>query len=300
MPTAKGPRSTPAAGDGRIISFGITGILSAHDAKNGKLLWRRGFEKQFEKADPAFGTAVSPLLWNGLCFVHIGNDNQGALMALHAKTGKTAWQWTGDSPAYGSPSIISLHGTQQLLSHSRNTINGHDPKSGNLLWRIPLTSGGLNSVSPLVAGDTIISSVFRVGTQAHRLFRKDGQWTSELVWQDAGTNFYMSTPVIQGNLLYGLSNRRKGQFVCMNVKDGEIQWQNRGRSGENASITRAGDTILALSTDGILYVFPTGSQSFQLAKTYRLAETQAWAHPAYFENKIAVKSLDRLAVWSFQ
>ena len=37
----KGVKSTPAAADGRIFTFGINGTLSAFDAKNGKTLWRK-------------------------------------------------------------------------------------------------------------------------------------------------------------------------------------------------------------------------------------------------------------------
>src|SRR5262249_12993577 len=36
-----GPRSTPAVADGRVFTFGVTGILSCFDARAGALLWRK-------------------------------------------------------------------------------------------------------------------------------------------------------------------------------------------------------------------------------------------------------------------
>ena len=40
----KGPKSTPTLADGRLFTFGITGVLSAWNAADGRLLWRKSFE----------------------------------------------------------------------------------------------------------------------------------------------------------------------------------------------------------------------------------------------------------------
>ncbi len=39
----KGPKSTPVIAEGRLITLGITGILSVYDLTRGRLLWRRPF-----------------------------------------------------------------------------------------------------------------------------------------------------------------------------------------------------------------------------------------------------------------
>ncbi|PYV15990.1 MAG: serine/threonine protein kinase, partial [Acidobacteria bacterium] len=39
----KGPKSTPAASDGRLFTLGISGILSCYDLQTGKLAWRKDF-----------------------------------------------------------------------------------------------------------------------------------------------------------------------------------------------------------------------------------------------------------------
>src|SRR6201990_2765785 len=43
----KGPKSTPVVASGRVYTLGIAGLLSAHDAKTGRLVWRKDFSKQF-------------------------------------------------------------------------------------------------------------------------------------------------------------------------------------------------------------------------------------------------------------
>ncbi|HVF27762.1 MAG TPA: PQQ-binding-like beta-propeller repeat protein, partial [Pyrinomonadaceae bacterium] len=62
----KGPKSTPVVGDGKVFTLGITGILSAHDAKTGKLIWRKDFSKQYPTTSPLYGTAMSPVVEKNL------------------------------------------------------------------------------------------------------------------------------------------------------------------------------------------------------------------------------------------
>ena len=58
----KGPKSTPAHDRGRLFTFGIGGILSAWQAQDGRLLWRRDFKKEFPSTSPDFGVAMSPIV----------------------------------------------------------------------------------------------------------------------------------------------------------------------------------------------------------------------------------------------
>ena len=44
----KGPKSTPVHDRGRIFTFGISGVLSAWQAQDGRLLWRKDFKKEFK------------------------------------------------------------------------------------------------------------------------------------------------------------------------------------------------------------------------------------------------------------
>jgi outer membrane protein assembly factor BamB len=46
-----GPRSTPAVGDGKVVTLGIGGVLSCLDAASGKLVWRN---EDYTKEVPQF------------------------------------------------------------------------------------------------------------------------------------------------------------------------------------------------------------------------------------------------------
>ena len=54
----KGPKSTPVVDRGRIVTLGISGILSAFDAATGKVLWRHDFRKDFTSREPDFGARI--------------------------------------------------------------------------------------------------------------------------------------------------------------------------------------------------------------------------------------------------
>ena len=50
----------------------------------------------------------------------------------------------------------------------------------------------------------------------------------------------MSTPVLEGRPLYGLSHRKKGQLFCLDAATGKTVWLSEGRQGDNAALVAAG------------------------------------------------------------
>jgi outer membrane protein assembly factor BamB len=290
-----GPKSTPAVADGRVFTLGISGILAAHDVATGKLLWRT----DAPPAPPEFGTAMSPIVDGSLVIVHLGANDQGALTAFDAATGKPRWRWTGDGPAYASPVLAEIVGTRQLVTQSENSVIGVDPASGQLLWRLPFrTSYDQNSITPVVAKDVVIFSGLDNGTTAVRLTRKGATWTPEPLWKNDQVSMYMSSPVVIGGTLYGLSHRNSGQFFAIDVASGRTLWTTPGREGENASIVASGDLLLLSTTNAELIVARAGADKFTELKRYSTAESAVWAHPAVSGNTILVKDVDKLICWT--
>jgi outer membrane protein assembly factor BamB len=290
-----GPKSTPAVANGRVFTFGISGILSAHDVATGKLLWRT----DAPPAPPEFGTAMSPIVEGGLVIVHLGADDQGALTAFDAATGKPRWRWTGDGPAYASPVVAPISGMRQLVTQSENAVIGIDVANGNLLWRIPFrTSFDQNSITPVVAGDVVVFSGLDNPTMAVRVVHKGTSWATEPLWKNDQVSMYMSSPVMVGSTLYGLSHRNRGQFFAIDVASGRTLWTTPGREGENASIIASGELLLLSTTNAELIVARAGADRFSEVKRYPTAESAVWAHPAVSGNAILVKDLDKLICWT--
>ncbi len=289
-----GPKSTPVVAGDRVFTFGISGILSAHDLASGRVLWRTNAPQ----APPEFGTAMSPIVVDSHVVVHLGANDSGALTAFDVATGTPRWQWTGDGPAYASPVAVDIAGTRQIVTQSENAVIGVGATNGQLLWRIPFkTSYDQNSITPIVVKDVVIYSGLESGTTAIRVIRKGNAWAVEPLWKNDQVAMYMSTPVVAGGTLFGLSHRSRGQFFAIDLTSGKVLWTTPGREGENASIMLAGDLLLMSTTNAELIVARASTTRFEEVKRYTIAASAVWAHPAIAGRLILVKDVEKLICW---
>ena len=296
----KGPKSTPVVSGGRLFTLGVNGTLSAFDAATGKVVWRKQFAKEFDAATPDFGAAMSPVVDNGLLIVHAGGNKTGALMALDAVTGAPKWQWTGGSPAYASPIVATIGTTRQVITQSRSHVVGVNAATGALLWQIPFTTAyDQNVVTPVIAGNVLIYSGLDKPLAAVRLLSKAGKWTPEPLWQNDALPMFMSSPVVSGQRVFGLTHKNKGQFFCADLATGKALWTTRGREGENAALIVAGGLLLATTTEAELVVARIDSGKFDVVKRYTVADSPIWAHPVPVEKGVLIKDAETLSYWTF-
>jgi outer membrane protein assembly factor BamB len=243
---------------------------------------------------------MSPLVDEGLVIVHVGGNKTGALMAITAATGTTRWQWKGDGPAYASPVIATFAGMSQLVTQSRSHVVGLSVIDGTPLWQIPFTTAyDQNIVTPVIVGDLVIYSGVEQPLAAVRITRQAGKWTPQPVWKAESVPMYMSTGVVSGAYLFGLTHRNKGQFFCLDPRTGKVLWTTRGREGENAALATAGDVLLATTTEGELVVARRDPAKFELIKRYSIADSPVWAHPVPAGRGILIKDAESLAFWTF-
>jgi outer membrane protein assembly factor BamB len=296
----KGPKSTPIVSGGKLFTFGINGVLSCFDAKSGKLHWRKEFSKQYPNTSPLYGTAMSPIVVNGLCSVHVGGHDKGALTAFDTETGAVKWTNAEDGPAYSSPVLATLAGESQLVTYTQSNVVGISATTGKLLWKMAnKVPYDVNSVSPVVYKDLVIFSIHEKGVGAVRLSRQGTQLFAKEVWRNPAYESYMNTPVLAGNRLVGFSHKKKGQFFCLDAESGKMLWESSGRMGENAAILNAGDLFLVLTDEAKLFVLKNDATGFAPVKEYQVANSPTWAHPVLLGNRILVKDKTTLAALAF-
>ncbi|HEV3469461.1 MAG TPA: PQQ-binding-like beta-propeller repeat protein [Pyrinomonadaceae bacterium] len=297
----KGPKSTPVVADGRVFTLGITGVLSAHDAKTGRLVWRKDFSKQYPVTSPLYGTAMSPLVEGGLLVAHVGGHDRGALTAFDPATGAVRWSYDADGPAYSSPIVFTAGGERQIVTFTQKEFVSVSAATGKLLWKLPAkTMYDTNCNTAVAYKDTIIFSPEGKGIVAVRPVRQGGAWAAQEVWANAENELYMSSPVLHGNILFGLSARKKGQFFALDAATGKTLWQGEGRAGENAALLNLGGTLLALTNDAVLLVLPADAKAFAPAARYTVAASPTWAHPVFLGDRILVKDETTLASLSLK
>jgi len=287
-----GPKATPLFHNGKIFTLGLGGAFSAFDAKTGKLLW----QKPAPAEPPYYGMAVSPVGDKDLVIVHPGSH--GPLTAFDANTGAVKWAATGDS-AWASPIIVELGGTRQVVSMTSKSVISVAAADGALLWEHPWKSSGTAStMTPIVYGDTIIIASQKMPVAALRPTRRDGKWVAEVVWENKEISLFMSNPALIGETLTGLSERSSGQFFALDAKTGATLWLGQPREATNTAVVKAGELLFLLNDDAELIVARSSRTGFEPLKRYTVADSATWAQPAISGQRVFVKDVTSLALWT--
>ena len=297
----KGPKSTPLLSRGKIYSLGITGILSCFDFQTGTLSWRRDFSGHFPSTSPLYGTAMSPIMDGSLLIAHVGGNDDGSLLGLDAATGETRWSWKGDGPGYASPVIAEIAGVRHVITQSQKHVIGVSATTGELLWGLPFSTPYIqNIITPILYNDSVIFSGLDQGVTAVRVAKTSRGWSAEKVWENREASFYMSTPVIHGDHLYGMSHRNRGQFVCLDARTGASIWAGEARQGENAAVVVAADRLFFLTNDASLIVARATPRGFEIIRRYTVAGSPTWAHPVLLRNGLLIKDESNLSFWRWE
>lgn len=275
-----GPKSTPVFHGGRLFTLGIGGILTAFDARDGRIAWQKDFTGRFQATAPPFGTSMSPLVADGRLIVHAGGHEGGALIAFDPATGREAWTLAGDGPSYSSPIVTSFDGQAQIVIQVHRKILGVDPASGKSLWSVPfVTPCDQNIVTPLRAGELVVVSSQDTGTQGIRIVRKGAGWEPVVAWHVQDVSMYMSSPVLVNGRVVGLSHKKRGQYFALNPATGAVESTSAPGQGENAAFVAAPGGLLLLQGDGNLLVLPLDGKSFDPVRRYHVADSATYAHP---------------------
>ncbi len=285
-----GPKSTPLFHGGKLYTLGISGIVSAFDALSGKLVW----QKPAPAVQPYYGTAVSPVGYKDLVIVNPGD--YGPLTAFDAKVGEIRWTAKGDG-TYASPVIVDLEGTRQVVSMTQQSIAGVSLTDGAILWQHSWVCG-IQAITPIVYGETIIVSGHNMGVTALKPARREGKWRADVLWETKDISMFTSNPVLVRNTLFGLSHRASGQFFALDAHTGKVLWRGQPREATNTAIVKAGDLLFLLNDDAQLIVARSSRHGFEQTRRYTVADSATWAQPAISGNRIFVKDVSSLTLWT--
>lgn len=294
--------STPAT-DGRIVVawFGSQGV-HAYDL-NGRFLWRVDLGRldlgAYDIPTVEWGSASSPIIWNGLVILQCDTQTDSFMLALDSATGKTVWKTDRDElPSWGTPTVAVTTAGPQLVANASNFIRGYDPRTGKELWRLGRSSK-ITAPTPVFAdGVFVVASgraperpIFVVKPNSRGdLTLPDGKTNSEaVVWSRNGRGSYMPTPLIYNGILYVLGN--SGLFDAYNLQTGEEIYRQRlplVGSGFSASPVAADGKIYLSNEDGEMLVIGAG-QKFSHISTNSMGEL-LMATPALSEGVMYVRS----------
>jgi outer membrane protein assembly factor BamB len=293
-----GPRSSPAVANGKIVTFGVTGILSCIDAENGKLLWRK---ENPSNAFPSFFTGMSPLITDGICIVHVGKKDNGEVIAYDMSTGNEKWKWAGEGPAYSSPSMMTVDGKKLVIVITEKNLMALGLSDGKLLFQVPapVQQRFYNCVSPYIDGQTIVYSGQGLGSKALKVEKQGDQFTTKELWANAEVGAKWNTPVLKDGFLYGFTDQKR--MYCLNYATGQTAWIDNAVSSDFSTIVDCGSVVIGLAgTIGSLIVInPTGKEYTELAK-YKVSETAIYSYPVISGNNVYIKDAESLILYKIK
>ncbi len=289
-----GPRGTPAVSNGKIVTFGASGILSCLDAATGKLLWRK---ENPTNAFPAFFTGTSPIINDGMCIVHIGKKDDGQVIAYDLNSGDEKWKWSGEGPSYSSPSVMTLEGKKLLIVITEKNIMSLSLADGKQLWQIatPVQQRFYNCVSPYIDGQTIYLTGQGTGMKAIKVEKSGNEYITKELWSNAEVGAKWNTPVLKDGFLYGFTDQKR--IYCLNAATGQTAWIDNVVNSDFSTIVDCGSVIIGLtSTDNLIVLKPDGKGYSEVVK-YKVSDTPIYAFPVISGNSFYVKDAETLMLY---
>jgi outer membrane protein assembly factor BamB len=258
------------------------GVLTALDF-DGKVLWKHNLQQEFGKFGLNWGYGSSPLLFEGKLIVEVlhgmKTDDPSYLVSYDGPTGKLLWRKErptdapNESPdSYSTPVLANVDGKPQIVISGGDYVTGHDPATGEEIWR----AGGLNPTrspvfrsvnSPVVADGIVYAGTRQKPVLALRIGGHGDVTEKNLVWkwtEDGGPD--VPTPVTDGKYYYMVADG--GIITCIDAKAGKQIYQNRLSVGAtiDSSPLLADGRLYVTGENGVTVVLAAGPEYKELAR----------------------------------
>ncbi|HEY7497390.1 MAG TPA: PQQ-binding-like beta-propeller repeat protein [Vicinamibacterales bacterium] len=288
-----GPRGTPALSNGRVYTFGATGLVNALDAATGAVVWSRNAATDANKQLPMWGFTSSPLVVDDLVVVAVS----GKLAAYDIATGKPRWLGPARPGSYSSPHLVTIDGVRQivLLNGAGATSVGLD---GAPLWD-HAWEGATPIVQPAMTpdGDLLINAIVSTGglgiRRLHVTRGADG-WTAKELWTSTGLKPYFNDFVIHNGHAYGFDG---SILSCIDLGNGQRKWKG-GRYGEGQLVLLPEqDLLLVSSEEGELALVKAMPDQFTEVARFKAIEGKTWNHPALAGTVLLVRNGEEMAAF---
>jgi outer membrane protein assembly factor BamB len=278
-----GPRSTPTLSNGRVYTFGATGILNVLEAGDGTLVWSRNLALDNQVEIPAWGFCSSPVVAGNVVIVALA----GTLFACDIGSGDSRWHGNEGGKGYSSPHLMEIDGIPQvLLMNDRGAISVA-PDNGDLLWEFPWPHTD-RILQPAMTddGDLVLSTGGSKGMCCLKVQVGENGWSVEEQWKAAILKSSFNDFIVHEDLAFGFS----GPFIeCVDIKEGKRKWKGR-RYGGQLVLLADQELLVVLSEKGeVALIKATPDQFTEIAK-YPAIEGKTWNHPVVVGDILLVRN----------
>jgi outer membrane protein assembly factor BamB len=294
-----GPRATPTLHDGRVYTFGGTGILNALDAADGTVIWSRPSDTGRK---PYWGFSSSPLVVGDLVVVAAA----GTLAAYDLATGEPRWLGAEGKCCYSSPHLATIDDVPQILLMNGAGVISVSPTDGTLLWEHEYKGDGIVQPALTEDGDVLIGGAGMGGSNGLRRLdvsrasedwsaeRGAGGWTVEERWTSNGLKPFFNDFVVHEGHAYGFDG---SILSCIGLEDGKRRWKG-GRYGDGQLVLLADQhLLLVLSETGELALVDATPGQFSERARFEAIESKTWNHPVVVRDVVLVRNSEEMAAF---
>jgi outer membrane protein assembly factor BamB len=285
-----GPRGTPTLHNGRVYTFGATGILNVLNAVDGSVVWSRNAASDTGMEVPHWGFASSPLVVDDLVVV----ATSGRLAAYDLETGAKRWMGPARGVSYSSPHLVTIDGVAQVLLLSEPGVTSVALADGTLLWEHAWPGYPIVQPALTADGDILISVSDSSGTRRLGVARGPTGWTVQERWTSNGLKPYFNDFVVHNGYAFGFDG---SILACIDLKDGKRVWKG-GRYGNGQLLLLADqDLLLVSSEEGELALVGATPDQFREVAKFPAIEGKTWNHPVLAGDVLLVRNGEEMAAF---
>ena len=288
-----GPRGTPTLDNGRVYTFGATGILNALDSRTGTLLWSHNVAAEGKVPTPIWGFTSSPLVIDDVVIVAAS----GALAGYDRVSGKQRWFNKSKGGSYSSPHRVTIDGVEQVVFLGGPGVMSVVPADGTVLWESAWDGGAIVQPGVTEDGDILINAMSMmggVGTRRIHVTHPAAGWKVEERWTSRGLKPYFNDFVVHKGHAFGFDG---SILSCINLEDGERKWKG-GRYGNGQLVLLADqDVLLVISEEGELALVSATTDKFTELARFPVFDAKTWNHPVLIGDTLLVRNGEEMAAF---
>ena len=286
-----GPRGTPTLSDGRVYTFGATGILNALDAGDGAVVWSRNAAS--DTGDEGSGLGLRELAVGGRRRRH--RRRRRPARRLRPRHRRSALVRPGrrrelqlaasvdDRRSRAGPAVERSRRDQRRAGRRHAAL-------GAPVARLPHRAAGPDR------GRRRPDQRQRQQRQSRRLAvaHGPGGWTVEERWTSIGLKPYFNDFVVHNGHAFGFDG---SILACIDLEDGKRKWKG-GRYGNGQLVLLPDqDLLLVLSEEGELALVGATPDQFTELARFPAIEGKTWNHPVLVGDVLLVRNGQEMAAF---
>ena len=282
-----GPRATPTIFAKQVYTIGATGILNCLVLGTGEQEWSIDLADHVKGKNQEWGKSCSPLVY-GDSLVVTGFSGGPGLLCFDRRDGELEWS-SGDGvgPSYSSPMLMNIAGEEQLIVVNEQTVTGHSPDNGSVLWEFSWPMKFPKVAQPqLVEGDQLLlTASYGADSFLIHVSKEDGHFSAAEKWRSNRMKTKFSSAVVHDGYAYGLD---EGRFSCVDLSSGKRLWRD-GKYGYGQNLL-VGGSILVQAEKGDVVLVEASPERLEEIWRIEALEGVSWNVPCVAGDYLLVRN----------